>query len=117
MKSSNICKFTFPQEASNISVSCFVLESNPNSMAKARTLTEHCVILVTNGSGIFTFSNKEYTAKKGSLLFGFKGEDLTANSTEDCQYMYIFFSGSRADELLRRFDITAKNRNRTNTYA
>lgn len=110
MKSSNICKFTFPQEISNVSVSCFVLESNPDSMAKQKILTEYCVVLITHGSGIFTFSQKDYCVKNGFLLFGFKGEEIAATSTDSCQYMYINFNGNRADELFRRFDITTKNR-------
>lgn len=110
MKSSNICKFTFPQEISNISVSCFVLESNPDSMAKNKTLTHHCVILITEGIGTFSFSKKEYIIKKGTLVFAFKGEELSVSSTGNCQYMYILFDGNRADELFRRFGITPKSR-------
>ena len=110
MKSDNICKFTFAQETSNISVSCFVFESNPDSMSKNNILNHHCVILITDGSGIFSFSKKEYAIPKGSLVFGFKGEELSVNSTDNCRYMYILFDGNRADELFRRFGITPNSR-------
>lgn len=110
MKSSNICKFTFAKDINGLSVDCFVLETNPTAMKMRDVLKQHCVILITNGSGSFNFNHKNIPFSKGALIFGFKGENFSSKPQNDCQYMYINFDGNRTEELFRRFSISPKNR-------
>ncbi len=110
MKNSNICKFTFAKEVSRLTTSCFVLESNLDSMTKIHTIPHHCIILVTQSGGTFILSNNKIFLKKGSLIFGFKGETFTTVPEEHLEYMYIYFDGNRADELFQRFGISQQNR-------
>ncbi len=110
MKQSNICKFISPAEAEQLNVSCFVLESDQAVMQNSFTLSAHRVILVLEGQGTFYFGKSEFGFTVGDLIFGFAGEYLTAKCNETSQYMYIDFSGSRAEELLRRFGITPATR-------
>lgn len=110
MNSSNICKFTFAKDTNDLSVPCFVLESNPAAMQENIILAHNCVLLVTAGSGSFYYNNQPFTLTRGDLIFGFKGESFTVGDTGQCSYMYIQFSGNRADELLLRFNITSQNR-------
>jgi len=110
MKSSNICKFTLPKDIQGIETDCFVFESNPQHMKLKNTLKKNSVILITNGKGYFNFANKSIPFKKGDLIFGFKGEIIQGQPSDDCKYMYIHFDGNRSEELFRRFDITPKNR-------
>lgn len=110
MKSSNICKFTFAKDASDLKVPCFVLESDPNAMEKKITLASHYVILVLEGKGSFQFDNIQFSFSTGDLIFGFKDESFNTHINEKCRYMYIRFTGNRADELLERFNITPQTR-------
>lgn len=111
MKNSNICKFTFSKDSNDLKVSCFVLESDPTTMKNNIVLPGHYVILVLEGKGDFEFNSQPTPFSTGSLIFGFKGETFSVNTTKKCRYMYISFTGNRANELLERFNITPKNRN------
>lgn len=110
MKDRNICKFAQPLAVETLSVSCFVLESDPGTMEREVQLGSHQMILVSQGSGEFRFDDVPVTCSAGMLVFGFKGERFRVGNQENCNYMYIRFEGSRAAELLRRFDITGDNR-------
>lgn len=110
MKSKNICKFISPSLPDNLMVSHFILESNPQIMRKQETLKTNRVILVVEGEGIFNIGKSEYNFSSGSLVFAFSGESFSAQFEGECEYMYIGFSGTRAEELFRRFDIRTKNR-------
>lgn len=110
MKSSNICKLTFTKDVSDLKVPCFVLESDPSAMEKKFTLASHYVILVLEGKGSFQFNNKQFSFSLGDLIFGFKNESFNVSTNAKCRYMYICFSGTRANELLERFNITPQTR-------
>lgn len=110
MKSQNICKFIFPQQTGRLSVSCFVLESDMDVMQSPVLLNEHRVILVVNGGGEFQFDGACFPVETGSLTFGFEGETFAVRDAGSCEYMYIQFSGLRADELFGRFYIHRQNR-------
>ncbi|MBQ8311401.1 MAG: helix-turn-helix transcriptional regulator [Clostridia bacterium] len=111
MPSKNICKFpTAPLIGSILSISCFVRESDPTTMKRASMLKTHRMLLTVQGSGAFQIDNVRVPFRRGSLLFGFAGEMLSLCDGENVSYMYIDFAGARAEELLRRFDITALSR-------
>ena len=98
MPVSNICKFISPAISDTLSVSCFVLESDPFVMKNEYVLKENRAILVINGSGEFAFNGKKLAFSVGTF------------ASDGTQYIYISFDGGRAEELFRRFDIQAANR-------
>lgn len=110
VKTNNICKFIVPEEQQPLRVSCFVLEGDPAVMAIPDTLKSHKMILVTKGCGRFRMSSDDITFAPGDLVFGFCGEIFRVEADGACEYLYLHFEGSRADELLRRFDISKNNR-------
>ena len=111
MPVSNICKFISPAISDTLTVSCFVLESDPFVMKNEYVLKENRAILVINGSGEFAFDGKKLAFSVGTLAFGFKNESFSVPFASDgTQYIYISFDGGRAEELFRRFDIQAANR-------
>lgn len=110
MSKRNICKFVTDTLADPLRISCFVSETNPEIMQRARRLTAHRMILVVGGEAVFCFDGNELSVRAGMLVLGFCNEQFCVKSPENCQYLYIQFEGSRADTLLRRFEITPSNR-------
>lgn len=110
MRQNNICKFISPGEAEQLSVSCFVLESDTEVLQRDLRLAAHRAILVIEGEGHFTFDKRDFSFAAGTLLFGFEGEYQQVSCSEESKCMYIDFRGSRADALLRRFGITPTER-------
>ena len=110
MKNRNICKFpTASPFGGTISVSSFVNETDRHVMMAKNNLKTHRMILVTEGSGQFLINGIIQSASHGTLLFIFEGENFSLFQGE-ITYMYVDYSGSRADELHHRFDITALTR-------
>ncbi len=110
MKNQNICKFISPSLPDTLSVSCFVLESNLDTMKQKNRLTDHRAILVIQGEGYFNIDEVKIPFGTGCLVFAFQGEVFSTDCSSACQYMYINFSGTRAETLFKRFDITRGNR-------
>jgi len=111
VKNNNICKF--PIVAINgdaLSILCFVRESNSDTMKIRRTLASNRIVFCIEGSGKCCVDGTDFPLNKGALLFCFPEENVFFNNGEDLTYMYIDFSGPRADELLRKFDITVFSR-------
>ena len=106
----NICKFPAPSFSELLSIVCFVLETDPRNMARDHRLNAHRVILVTQGRVIVHTNDEAYPIEKGALLFAFEGESVVTKGEEDSAYLYIDFSGPRADDLLRRFEISDSHR-------
>lgn len=105
MRNKNICKFIDSSGPNALSVSCFILETDPAAMEAKRTLEQHHAILAVRGEGVFHFDGYQIPFSPGSLVFGFRGETFFAQCENSCEYMYIRFDGVRAEELLRRFCI------------
>ena len=110
MKNKNICKFISSAVDDRLVFSCFILESDRDVMQQTRRLDDNRAILVKQGKGSFIFDGKAYPFEGGMLVFGFKGENFSAEPTDECEYMYIDFDGVRAGELFRRFLIGEYNR-------
>lgn len=79
-------------------------------MQSPSLLKNHRAILVKSGNGKFIFNDKEFAFSGGSLVFGFTGETFCVVCSDECEYMYISFSGTRSDTLFRRFGINQNNR-------
>ena len=110
MSRQNICKFTSSILTDTLTVSLFVLESDPAVMERRQRQAEHRLLLVKEGELLFHVGTHTYPLGAGRLLFVLKGEELWAEPRGACEYMYIGFDGTRAEGLLRRFDIRADNR-------
>ena len=103
MKQTNVCKFSATDSSSDLSISCFVLECDEAVMRKSSVLKHNRMILVEQGEGCFVFGNDEHTFSAGTVIFGFEGESFALLSGENVRYLYIDFSGSRANSLCHRF--------------
>lgn len=104
MADNNICKFIMPGRETGLCLSCFVKEGNPEVMRKRTVLPVHRMTLVSRGSGNLMVNGTVHPFTAGDVLFAFRGEEIAVES-ESCEYMYIQFEGSRADELFLRFDV------------
>ena len=110
MSKKNVCKFSPAVFSDTLALSCFVWETDPTVMQAPYVLEAHRMLLVTEGEGVVSFSNSKIPVKAGDLLFGFQGEIFCVESPRDLSYLYLHFSGNRANELLRRFDLREGNR-------
>lgn len=110
MKSDNICKFVPPQYAQNLTVKCFVRETNFETMRDKIVSFAHHMMLVTGGNGKLVVDKSELPFTSNTLVFVFKDEEFYVEPGEKCEYMYIRFDGARSDELFRRFNIHKSNR-------
>lgn len=106
----NICKFVPAGVSEQLSVSCFIYESDEETMKRESRLAMNIAILAVQGKGNMKFNGVGVPFAPGSLLFGFEGERFCVVPEGACEYMYIRFSGMRAAELFRRFDIRVGNR-------
>ena len=98
----------------DLSVSCFVLETDTATMTQKTKLPAHRMILVEQGEGEFLLDNTPYSFGMGTLIFGFRGESLSLLRGEGVSYLYIDFDGIRATSLFSRFGITQENRKKEN---
>lgn len=105
VKKSNICKFVSGMRERDLYAAHFVYETDRAVMQRPYVMTENRMILVTAGSGSVIAADTPHAFAAGDLIFAFKGETVSFTPSGDCEYIYIGFSGSRADELLRRFGI------------
>lgn len=112
MKNHNVCKFPLTNGAQELSVSCFVLETNPETMVQATVLTNHRMIMVEQGEGVFLLDGAPHSFSAGTVLFGFAGESILLSSGEQVRYLYIDFGGARGEALCRRFGIYPHTRKR-----
>lgn len=111
MKSRNICKFPpgIPG-GSTLIARRFVKETDPTVMERKQTLSEHRILLPSEGTGRILIDGTPYPLERGTLFFCFSGESVAVEAGEGLVYLYIDFSGDRADELLRRFELTPLTR-------
>ena len=112
MINKNVCKFPIENTSSNLSISCFVLETDKHTMNTKKRLKGHRLILIEQGEGEFLFDDGHTSFSAGSLIFGFEGETFSLLRGDDVKYIYIDFAGTRATSLLRRFGIFPATRKR-----
>ena len=110
MKDKNVCKFSSLTQSHSLEIRCFVLETNPEVMAQRVQLKSSRAYLFTQGEGELHTDGGVTALRPGMLIFGFEHEWVSITPRERCGYMYIDFSGLRAQELLLRFGIGAHNR-------
>lgn len=112
MKSNNVCKIPPSIAAKDLSLSCFVLETDKETMQKKTTLSYNRMILIECGEGELMIGGSSYAFSAGTLLFGFEGEDFKLLRGEGVRYIYIDFGGARAKDLCYRFGIYPHTRKR-----
>lgn len=110
MKDKNVCKFSSLTQSHSLEVSCFVLETDQAVMAQRVQLKGNRAYLFIQGEGELHADNSVMSVRSGMLVFGFAKEAVSIVPRERCEYMYIDFSGLRAQELLLRFGIGVRNR-------
>ena len=117
MRNENVCKIPLSAQPGELSVSCFVLETDRETMEEKRALKANRMILVEGGEGVFSIDGREQPFSVGTLLFCFEGEHFSLKKGEGVRYIYIDFSGARGDTLLHRFGILPHARVRENCNA
>lgn len=110
MRNQNICKFHSSDPLSPLNIRCFVRESNPDVLRRNLPLRTHRALLVICGDGTALIDGASYPISRGVLLFAFEGEHLAVEEKTPLEVLYIDFSGLRADELFRRFEIRKQMR-------
>ena len=106
MNSKNICKFITETNPDRLEVHQFIYESDEDIIKTEVKLLSNRAILIKCGNGSIIIDGKEWSFSAGSLIFVFTGEKIVINQSEKCEYMYIDFSGMRADTLFARFGIS-----------
>lgn len=110
MRQKNICKFHSGDSTSPLNIRCFVRESDPDALHHNAPLKTHRILLVISGDGYARIDGASFSISRGTLLFAFEGEHLCFAEKSPLEILYIDFSGLRADELLRRFEIRKQTR-------
>ena len=110
MRNNNVCKFIIPSFSDTLFVSKYIKETNEAVMKTPAPLSQHRMILITQGEGEFVFSQNATAFKRGDIVFGLKGENMFVQNGKQVTYLYIDFSGTRAEDLLKRFEINENNR-------
>jgi AraC-like DNA-binding protein len=105
MKTNNVCKFPTFDPTNELSVFCFVRETNLDTAQQKNKLSHHRMILVEQGSGEFLIDDHTYGFSTGTLLFAFEGEYFSLSKGTDVRYLYIDFSGSRGQTLFHRLGV------------
>lgn len=109
MNYENICKFIPNRTTSgDLTVLNFVCERNCNENPSIIAYS-HTVGIVTKGHGIFTLDNNTYTINEGDLFFTFPSKLYEFKSTENLEYYFISFTGTRACSLVKRLNIGTGN--------
>ncbi len=110
MRKRNVCKFSTLTQSHSLEIRCFVLETDHAVMAQRVQLKCSRVYLLTQGEGELHADGSVTHVRPGMLVFGFEREWISIVPDGNCAYMYIDFSGLRAQELMLRFGIDARNR-------
>ena len=112
----NICKFPLSTFTNELNTHRFVLETNQTTMKIPYKVNTHRLYLIEQGNAYFQVNEKSYTACKGTLFFIFENENVLLTQTDGVQFLYIDFSGTRANELLHRFSIYPATRKMENFH-
>lgn len=110
MSDRNICRFVTEGGGDLLFTHNFVFESNPETMSHRQKLTHHTVFLFCGGEGGVLIGGESLQVRSGELLFGFAGDEFRVSVSRGLEYMYVSFSGARADSLLMRFGIRGDRR-------
>ena len=105
--SRNICKFVVTPAKDTLLTENFVLESEASETEEMAAVPFHRVCLVISGKGYCHTRQQRVSIGKGDLFFQLAGVAGCVENENNLQYMYISFSGHRADVLFERFGISS----------
>jgi len=109
MTNQNICKFIVPNDANELSATNFVYETLVPNSHKPSLLSVNKVHVVADGEGVYKCAGQCHVIETGMLFFSFADIPFTIENTSNLKYYYISFSGSRADDLFRRFGVNPEH--------
>lgn len=98
----NICKFIRTENSAEINILNFVYEKKAIFPQKFTIPATYSLHAVTSGVGKLHTTIKTHEIKKGDLFFTFAAKAYYIENSDNLQYIYINFSGSRAEALLDR---------------
>lgn len=105
----NICKFVSTRTArEGINIINFVYEKNASFTPEFLLPATYSLAFVTRGSGKLHTSTAVYPISSGDFFMVFSAQPYYIENTENLQYIYITFIGSRAPSLIDR--LQAPNR-------
>lgn len=102
----NICKFVTDRGTSRLNVHNFVYEKNAPAADELRIPRAHALHLIVTGQGRLVTEHAVRPLAAGMLVFTFAGVPARIENGGELEYLYISFSGPRADELFARFAIS-----------
>ena len=108
-RNENICKFVNTQYSHAIKIHNFVYEKTAINHEGFFTNDLHKIYLVTSGEGKLVTQNGEKKLSVGNIFFTFKQIPYKILNTNNINYMYISFDGTRCEELFSRFGISPIN--------
>jgi len=108
-RNENICKFVSSNNHQTLTTYAFVYEKNAPADPDFRTNNFNTIYFVAQGNGILATEQDERKIGPGNLFFSFKQIPFKIKNTDNIQYMYITFDGSRAEDLFAHFGITPTN--------
>ncbi|MBR6728256.1 MAG: AraC family transcriptional regulator [Clostridia bacterium] len=103
----NICKFNI-NASSDLICDNFVYETKL-AQSETKTYQKHVLGLVVAGEGLLCKAKGNHPLPAGSLFVLEKGERFSLTGRNDLRYIYICFSGRRAEELLERIGFSVTN--------
>ncbi len=109
MNSQSMCKFILDSADGRLQLANFVYEATLPHAGEMQLLRSHTMYLVTQGAGEYRGEFLVRRLRPGTLFFSFAGAPSQINDAGGLQYMYITFTGERAEELFRRFGISQSN--------
>lgn len=105
----NICKFVPFSVPKELSTQNFVYETNPPKAIDSQICKKHTMNIVVQGKGRLCTDIIKKDLEVGSIFFTFAGSNFKIENVENLNYMFITFSGQRAEELFDRFAISPAN--------
>ena len=103
----NICRFS-EVISSDLICSDFVYEKS-GTQSKETFTDKNILAFVTQGDGILTVDGVKHRITEGAAFYIGKNSRFSISGDEAPAYFYISFHGRRADELIDRFNLSAKN--------
>lgn len=104
----NICKFVTNSSGDGLVITNFVFEKNCPEYDKMLIKQKHTMYIAVSGVGRFKTEHVEEMLLPGTLFFSFAGIPYMIENVDEFNYMYITFSGQRAQELFRRFAVSTE---------
>ena len=110
MRNQNVC-FLIPKqkELETLRTVHFVLETSTAAIQEPKFLSMYYLYLITDGNGVLHLKNREIPLRAGDIFFGLPALAFAFTPLNDFKYIYVSYMGQRANYLIDKFKINAKN--------